>query len=151
MSCGQLWHIPCCPGQPWQLPVGSAVESMAQVLFALGHTHHQQHKRKVNVAHMRVTFPDTALPSRAGQHLLFIRAHTSPVPVCRQPQEQEKEQQIRKIWEEERSLVRVCPGTVRGAEKHFLLSGRRTSSLRVRGILHGQALAGWQEGFRGVR
>lgn len=26
--------------------------------------------------HTRVTFPDPAVPSRAGQHLLFIRAHT---------------------------------------------------------------------------
>lgn len=124
---GSSGTSPAALASPWQLPAGSAVECMAQVLFALGHTRpsaaQQESECDTHTSQSSLTFPDTALLAST----CFSLGHTlSPVPVCSRPQEREKHQHIGKIWDERRrDLVGVCPGMVRGAHKRFLLEGEQ--------------------------
>lgn len=90
---------------------------------------HQQHNRKANVTHTRLRIRSRFLTQLCPAGLAstcFSLGHTlSPVPVCSWPQGQEKDQHIRKIWDEQRGLVRACPGMVKGVDKHFLLGGEQ--------------------------
>lgn len=121
---GSSGTSPAALASPWQLWSAWHRYCLLWVTQAC-----QQHNRKANVTHAHVRAHSRLLtqlcPAGLASTCFSLGHILSPVPVCSRPQEQEKDQHIRKIWDEQRGLVRVCPGTVRGADKHFLMEGEQ--------------------------